>query len=386
MCIVPIIFSCSRHNSPTLPVASNTPNYTQTNMALFTHTITPTYTASNTPNYTQTYMALFTHTITPTYTVSPTITATSTITNTVGPTFDSSALVSVPGGTFTQTDGTYSFSHTVSAFKMGKYQVTYDLWYTVHTWGVANGYAFQNAGVEGNSGTDGAAPTAAKYHPVTNVNWRDVIVWCNAYSQMSGFTPVYCSDAGFTMAIKSSTSGSYGSSVNTTAGSFDIPYVNWIANGFRLPTEGEYQYAASWKGTDSSNGAIEFPVGSGNYWTPYNYASGATGDTNNATATGLVAWYSANSGSTTHDVGGKTANALGIYDMSGNVYEWCWDWDGTYPSTASTNYIGPDSGSARVMRGESFVYYASLLQVGHRDNDSPYDVGSDRGFRFARSN
>ena len=272
-------------------------------------------------------------------------------------TIDSSALVSVPGGTYTQTDGTNSFSHTISAFKMGKYQVTYDLWYTVYTWAVANGYTFANAGAEGSNGTTGAAPTAAKYQPVTTISWRDAIVWCNAYSQEAGLTPCYTY---FSAVIKDST--------NATA--CDNAVCVWANNGYRLPSEGEYQYAASY--IDGSS------------WTPYNYASGATADYTNATATGLVAWYSANT-SGTQAVGGKTANALGIYDMSGNVWEWCWDWYGTYPGT-STDYRGPASGSIRVMRGGSYYDTANYLQVGYRYDSYPYGAYFGYGFRFARTN
>jgi len=288
---------------------------------------------------------------------------------------DSSALVSVPGGTYTQTDtGGNSFQHTISAFKMGKYQVTYDLWYTVYTWAIANGYTFQNAGVGGYNGTVGAAPTTAKYQPVTTINWRDAIVWCNAYSQKSGLTPVYCSDAGLTTAIKDSRNGSYVININTTPGSFDNPYVNWSTNGFRLPTEGEYQYAASYK--DGTN------------WTPYNYASGATADYTNAAATDLVGWGYVNSGGDTKAVGGLAANALGIYDMSGNVFEWCFDWYGTYPTTASTNYRGPASGSSRVYRGGDCSNGEIHLQVGFRNdvNNSPPGIEQYYyGFRFARA-
>jgi formylglycine-generating enzyme required for sulfatase activity len=287
-------------------------------------------------------------------------------------TIDSSALVSVPGGTYTQTDGTNMFSHTISAFKMGKYQVTYDLWYTVYTWAVANGYTFANAGAEGSNGTVGAAPTTAKYQPVTTISWRDAIVWCNAYSQKTGLTPVYYSDAFFTIPIKTSIDTTYSSSIDPTVGGLDDPYVNWSANGYRLPTEGEYQYAASYI--------------NGSSWTPYNYASGATAAYTNEAATDLVGWDSVNSGNITHAVGGLAANALGIYDMSGNVWEWCWDWYGTYPTTASTNYTGPASGSYRVIRGGSFNYPAYYLQVGSRSVGYPYSAFGISGFRFARTN
>jgi formylglycine-generating enzyme required for sulfatase activity len=284
-------------------------------------------------------------------------------------------LAQVPAGTFTQTDtDSHSFSHTISAFKIGKYLVTYDLWYTVYQWAIANGYTFANAGTEGNDGIAGAVTTTAKYEPVTTINWRDAIVWCNAYSRMAGLTPVYCSDAGFTTEIKSSADGSYESIANTTAGSFDNPYVNWSANGYRLTTEGEYQYAASY--IDGTN------------WTPYNYASGATAYCADATATRLVAWYATTSGSATQNVGGKTANALGIYDMSGNVFELCWDWYADYPTTASTNYKGPASGYFRVLRGGSYRKDLSPLQVGYRNyspEESPFNEDKSYGFRIART-
>ena len=366
-----------------------TVTYAVTMTVTETFTATPTATSIPSPNQTETAaaigtiianiqqtenaVAILSRTSTPTATATSNQTATATATPTALPSIDSAVLVSVPAGTFTQTDGTNSFSHTISAFKLGKYEVTYDLWYTVYQWAVSNGYAFANAGREGSNGTIGSAPTAAKYDPVTTVNWRDVIVWCNAYSQKSGITPVYCSDAGLTTSIKDSTNGAFGSSINTTAGSYDNPYVNWGAYGYRLPTEGEWQYAASYR--------------DGSIWTPYNYASGAAVDYSDAAVTGLVAWYSANSGSVAQNVGGKTANALGIYDMSGNVWEWCWDWYGIYPG-AVIDYRGPASGSYRVIRGGSCNYNAYNLQVGYRYYNflyAPYYADSFFGFRLART-
>ncbi len=278
--------------------------------------------------------------------------------------------VTVPGGTFSQvpTSGN-TFSHTITSFKMGKYEVTYELWYTVYQWAIGNGYQFANAGREGHNGTAGAVPTTAKYEPVTSINWRNAIVWCNAYSQMEGKTPVYCSDSGFSTPIKDSRDGSYDNSNDGTAGSFDNPYVNWNATGYRLPTEGEWQYAASYK--------------DGSSWTPYNYASGATAAYTDTTATGLVAWYDGNSGYVTKTVGTKGANALGIHDMSGNVWEWCQDWWGTLPTTAQTNYRGPAFGSARIHRGESYGSSAVYLRVGTRSSSYPYDEYDSYGFRIA---
>ncbi len=272
-------------------------------------------------------------------------------------------MVSVPGGTFTQTDiGANSFSHTISAFQMGKYEVTYELWYAVYSWATANGYTFANAGAEGHDGTAGDPPTGAKYEPAATINWRDAIVWCNAYSEMSGYSPVYKN--GSSQVIKDSR--------NSNAAECDNAVPDWSANGYRLPTEGEWQYAASYK--------------DGVSWTPPNYASGATDDYNNAGATWPVSWYNDNSSSKTHDVGTKTANALGIHDMSGNVWEWCWDWYASWPGTGQTDYSGSGSGSHRVGRGGSWADSADRLQVGYRFvNFFPYYEFFILGFRLVRT-
>jgi formylglycine-generating enzyme required for sulfatase activity len=137
-----------------------------------------------------------------------------------------------------------------------------------------------------------------------------------------------------------------------------------------LPSEGEWQYAASNKGA-----------------TPYNYASGATADYNNATETQKVAWYTANSGSSTKVVGTTTnSSALTLWDMSGNVWELCWDWFASFPTTPQTDYRGPASGSGRVIKGGYYSSAANLLNVGNGSFISTDGENNSTGFRVARSN
>ena len=326
--------------------------------AVLSATITPTFSITETA----TESGTITDTATITQTATVTQTATMTFTNTTAPTCLYTELVSVTGGTFTQTDGTASFNHTISAFKIGKYEVTYDLWFTVRTWALNHGYTIVSSGQEGKDGSQGADPTSAKYQPVTAMSWRGAMVWCNAYSEMNGLTPCYYADLSLTTVIKDSS--------NANATVCDAAVCDWEANGYRLPSEGEWQYAASYK--------------DGSSWQPYDYASGATADYNDATATGLVAWYMANAGDADHNVGGKNANALGIYDMAGNAFEYCWDWYGDYPGN-STDYRGPNSGTEIVVRGGSFGMSAVPMKVGARSTTSKNGALYWFGFRVAKS-
>jgi sulfatase modifying factor 1 len=130
---------------------------------------------------------------------------------------------------------------------------------------------------------------------------------------------------------------------------------------YRLPTESEWEYAA--RGGQSSKG--------------YAYSGGNTIDD--------VAWHGLNSGNKSHAVKGKKANELGLYDMSGNVWEWCSDWYGNYPSLSMTDPSGPDSGVARVYRGGGWFALSLLCWVEFCFNGAPTIRDSGLGFRLARS-
>jgi formylglycine-generating enzyme required for sulfatase activity len=234
---------------------------------------------------------------------------------------------------------------TVASFAMAKYETTYELWYEVRVWAEANGYTFANQGREGNDGTI-AVPTTAKNEPVTYVSWRDVMVWCNAYSEKSGKVPVYTYGGAV---IRSSS--------DTTA--CDNAVMDKTQSGFRLPTDVEWEFAA--RGGNPSNTTN---------WN-YTYAGSNT--------VGNVAWYSDNSGNATHPVGEKAANSLGLYDMSGTVYELCWDWYGSVSSSTPTD--GTTSGSDRLLRGGSWFASAGSVEVSYRNYYAPSSMHSSVGFR-----
>jgi len=170
--------------------------------------------------------------------------------------------------------------------------------------------------------------------PVEQVSWYEAVVFCNALSRREGRDDAYA--------------------INGQNVSCD-----WESNGYRLPTEAEWEYAA--RGGVKSRGYI--------------YAGNNT--------VGDVSWYDGNSGRKTHDVGGKAANELGLYDMSGNVWEWCWDRydDRYYRDAPADNPVGPSWGYPRVLRGGSWFGFEVYSRLTMRRSSSPEYVFSDIGFR-----
>jgi len=240
----------------------------------------------------------------------------------------------------------------VSSFHIGKFEVTWGEWLEVRNWAAANGYDIGTRG-------KGCADT----HPVRYVNWYDAVKWCNARSEMEGITPVYYTDSSHVTVYRT---GTY--KVNNSE-------ARWEANGYRLPTEAEWQHAAM--GGVKSEG--------------YLYSGSNDLDT--------VAWYSLNAagaacdltqsqaGLGTWPVGEKLPNELGLYDMSGNVEELCWDWHGNiFGFDPVTDPRGPDTGRLinRIARGGGWANTEYSCQVATRSQAVPNGYGEFVGFRVVR--
>ena len=294
----------------------------------------------------------------------------------------------------------------LSPYKLGKTEVTYELWHEVLTWAEGKGYTFANKGKEGSHGTVGAAPTEeGKEEPVTNINWRDCIVWCNAYTEMKLGSDEQCvyreSDASGAAVLKDATKKVEGSEVFIC----DKAYADMNKKGFRLPTEAEWEYAARWQGSNTENAEQYGDV----YLTKLNSASGAkkpigfsglalpAGETWETLRDELTrvavydkwwngtSWVDQTPATTkTAAVKSKDPNALGLYDMSGNVWEWCFDWYDYYiEANTVTDPQGAASGCNRVLRGGGWDYKANRCTVGGREYSGAVLSFSVLGFRLA---
>lgn len=219
----------------------------------------------------------------------------------------------------------------VGAFQIGRTEVTWDHWRVVRDWGVVNGYS-DLAGVGAGSAGD---------HPVRQVNWYDALKWCNAHSEKDGLKPVYQVNGAIYRTGQSK------------------PIVDQSANGYRLPTDAEWEWAArggvksrgyTFSGSDDPNAVA---------WS-WDNSSGALVDLDRGRGTWPVAQ--------------KAPNELGLYDMSGNIYEWC------------VRFNVPNNQNHATVRGASWLSDGYLCRVdSYYSYGTPYERGSFLGFRIARN-
>ena len=236
----------------------------------------------------------------------------------------------------------------VKEFAMDQNLVTLAQWKTVYQWAITNGYAFRYTGTAVTVGC-----------PVQSINWYDAVKWCNARSQWSKLQSCYYTDTNLSAVYKQGEIKLASSNVN------------WTNNGYRLPTEAEWEKAA--------RGGVpgqRFPFGN--------------------TISHTQAWYSTPGAPPPYDAGplnvfetGPTAvgtfqpNGYGLYDMAGNVREWCWDRYATnyYSTSPTTNPQGPASGTSRVVRSGSWFDEATDLRSASRHYGLPTSAGNILGFR-----
>ena len=247
----------------------------------------------------------------------------------------------IPGGSFEMGAPEESDAplHTVKvkAFSIAATELTYGEWSKVRSWAVPFGYVFEKSGEGG-----------GEEHPVTNVSWYDAVKYCNAKSERAGLKPCYYT----------STGRAFADVYRVGNKNLSALMVDWDADGYRLPTEAEWEKAA--RGGASGQ----------------RYPNGVNLTKNDAN-------YDDSKGGT-RKVKCYPPNDFGLYDMAGNVWEWCWDWYGSGYEGSNRDPHGPDRGDFRVVRGGGWSNHLEFCRVAYRDNYGPRGANGLNGFRLVR--
>lgn len=263
--------------------------------------------------------------------------------------------VFVPSGTFRQgtpgaTDNERPYTATISRnYYVSRTEVTQEQWRALS--GGANPSCFQTTTDTSCTFTN-SNPTG----PVTTMDWYAALGYANVLSIAHGLTPCYtligCADP------------TNGWQDGFHEGCTDATFSGLSCTGYRLPTESEWERAAR-AGTTTAY-----------YW----------GEASDDATAGIYAWFAPYAGLRIQPVGGKLPNPYGLFDMSGNVWEWTWDWySASYPVIATTDYIAPSSGPYRMLRGGSFEVGTPDLRSAFRNPRLPFQSGYQIGFRLART-
>ena len=240
-------------------------------------------------------------------------------------------------------------SVSLSGYYLSVNDTTKAQWDAVRTWGLSNGYTDLAAG--GGKASD---------HPVQTVSWYAVVKWANAASEKEGLTPCY------------TVSGSV-----YRTGNSDAVVCDWSANGYRLPTEAEWEVAA--RGGLSGK---RFPWGDTITHSQANYYSHSGYAYDVSPTRGFHPAYATGDYTYTSPAGSFVANGYGLRDMAGNVGQWCWDWYVGY--SGGNDPRGSSAGSNRVLRGGYWIYFADYARCAQRDYSTPSDAYYFIGFRLAR--
>ena len=291
-------------------------------------------------------------------------------------------LVWIPAGTFTMgspeteplRDGWSDWAETqhdvtlTRGFWMGRHLVTQAQWELVME-GNNNGICASPSFFTEANGIPPADGESDANRPVESISWYDVLVFSNRLSIMEGLSPAY--------EIQAAEGGRWTTNPDLW-GTIENSEERWkavriVANstGYRLPTEAQWEFACRANMVTAFNNGNNFD----NPENPEGFCNELLG---------TVAWFYTNSEGMTREVGQKAPNGWGLYDMHGNVWEWCWDWFGAYPEKAQTDPAGTASGTGRVQRGGSWAASAGILRSAQRSGANPSERSGDLGFRVVR--